>query len=496
MKNVHIINSEVINLDTIRNIIENNLKLELSQDSISRINDCRNFLDQKLANSEDLFYGINTGFGSLCNIRISKKELTDLQHNLVKSHSSGAGDEVPSEIVRLMLFLKIQSLSYGYSAIHIDTINRLIDFYNHDALPIVYQLGSLGASGDLAPLAHLSLPLIGEGDLVLKGERMDTSKVYKKMGWKPLKLHSKEGLALLNGTQFSQAYGIWNLLRTEKLVEQAGLISAMSVDAFDCSLTPYDERLHVIRPHLGQLSVASQMLNYLNDSEISSRTKENVQDPYAFRCIPQVHGASLDAIDFVKRAFETEINSVTDNPNIFPDDDVILSGGNFHAQPLALPLDFLAIALAELGNLSERRVFQLMSGLRGLPSFLVANPGLHSGMMIAQYTAAAIVSQNKQFCTPASVDSIVSCNGQEDHVSMAANAATKVHKVVDNIERLMAIEFMVAAQALEFRKPLKTSPNIAEIIINYRKIVPELKEDRVLSIDIKRTQLFLSKLIL
>jgi len=230
MKNIHIVSSEVISLNTVRNILENNLKLELSQESISRINECRNFLDQKLANSEDLFYGINTGFGSLCNIRISKKELTDLQHNLVKSHSSGAGDEVPSEIVRLMLFLKIQSLSYGYSAIHIDTINRLIDFYNHDALPIVYQLGSLGASGDLAPLAHLSLPLIGEGDLVLKGERLDTTAVYKKMGWKSLKLHSKEGLALLNGTQFSQAYGIWNLLRTEKLVEQAGLISAMSVD--------------------------------------------------------------------------------------------------------------------------------------------------------------------------------------------------------------------------------------------------------------------------
>ncbi len=494
MKKEHIISSEEINLDTVRNIVDNKLKLVLSAESVQQIKKCRNFLDQKLEGSDELFYGINTGFGSLCNIRISNKELTDLQHNLVKSHSSGAGEEVPAEIVRLMLFLKIQSLSYGYSAIHINTINRLIDFYNHDALPIIYQLGSLGASGDLAPLAHLSLPLLGEGDLVLNGTRMDTRDVYQKMGWEPITLSSKEGLALLNGTQFSQAYGIWNLLRTEKIVAQAGLISAMSVDAFDCSLTPYDERLHVIRPHQGQLSVAKQMLKYLKNSEISSRTKANVQDPYAFRCIPQVHGASLDAIDFVKRAFEIEINSVTDNPNIFPDDDAILSGGNFHAQPLALPLDFLAIALAELGNLSERRVFQLMSGLRGLPSFLVANPGLHSGMMIAQYTAAAIVSQNKQLCTPASVDSIVSCNGQEDHVSMAANAATKIHRVVDNIERLMAIEFMESETALEFRKPLKTSPNIEEILKDYRKIVPALTEDRVLSIDIKRTQLFLSRL--
>ena len=487
MSTTHFIYREVLTLERLDFILKNKQKLALSTESRKDTEGCYQFLQQKLKKSGETFYGINTGFGSLCDVRITVDQIEQLQQNLVRSHACGVGDEVPPDIVKIMLLLKIQSLSYGHSGVRVETIERLIQLFNDDALPIIYQLGSLGASGDLAPLAHLSLPLLGEGRVFYKNEKIETPQYFAEKGLEPLTLQAKEGLALLNGTQFSAAYGVWILLKSQRLLSQAHLNAAISLDAFDCKLEPFDERLTRVRPHLGAVKVATEIRNILRGSEIAVQTKTAVQDPYAFRCIPQVHGASLDAMRHIEQVFETEINSVTDNPTIFPDDDEILSGGNFHAQPLALALDYLAIALSEIGSISERRTFQLLSGQRGLPVYLTSRGGIESGMMIAQYTAASIASQNKQLATPASVDSIVSSNGQEDHVSMAANAATKCHRVVENVERLLAIEFMVAMQGLSFRHPLKSSPFIETIEENYRKTVPILRGDKMLSDDIFKT---------
>ncbi|MFN0212870.1 MAG: histidine ammonia-lyase [Saprospiraceae bacterium] len=487
----HHISPDHISLEQLGEIMSSRSQLALSAEANARIHRCRNFLEQKLASNDQLFYGINTGFGSLCDVRISEADLEQLQHNLVVSHAAGMGDTVPQEILRIILLLKIQSLSYGHSGVREVVVQRLIDFYNAGVLPVVFELGSLGASGDLAPLAHLSLPLIGLGEVWYEGKRQASSEVMKKHGWQPLRFQAKEALALLNGTQFSTAYGTWCLLESRRLADLADLNAAIAFDAFNCRLSPLDAHIHQIRPHEGQISTAKKLLKLLENSEIAQSEKIAVQDPYAFRCVPQVHGASRNAFDHIEKVLVTEINSVTDNPNLFPEDDLIVSGGNFHAQPLALPLDYLAIALAELGSISERRVYQLISGQRGLPPFLTDDPGLHSGMMIAQYTAAAIVSQNKTLCAPASTDSIVSCNGQEDHVSMAANAGTKAHRVVLNLERLLAIEFMVGMQALDYRRPLKSSPRIEKIREAYRQIVPRLEKDRVLSVDMERTVEFL-----
>jgi histidine ammonia-lyase len=493
MKSIHYIKREFLTLEQVRNILAKDLQIELSEESRQKIRNCRAYLEAKLTRKGNLYYGINTGFGSLCNIQIGEEDTQKLQHNLIVSHASGMGERVPEKIVRLMLLLKIQNLSYGHSGVREELVEQLIYFYNSNLYPVVYQLGSLGASGDLAPLAHLSLPLIGLGEFQLDGQLLPAEVVLKKEGIPPLTLEAKEGLALLNGTQFSSAYALYCLMKAERLMALADLCAALSIDAFNCRLSPFDARIHQIRPHSGQIEVAAGIRGWLEGSEIAQQEKSSVQDPYAFRCVPQVHGASRDAVDHIRKTVLTEINSVTDNPNIFPDTDGILSGGNFHAQPLALSLDFLAIALAELGSISERRVYQLISGQRELPAFLVASPGLHSGLMIPQYTAASIVSQNKQLCTPASVDSIVSSNGQEDHVSMAANAATKALRVVDNLERLLAIEFMTAAQALEFRRPLRTSPQLEEVVKKYRTSVPFLAEDRVLSVDLQKTLAFLQE---
>lgn len=488
---VHFIRPDHLSLETIHTILRDNLPIALSDESRARIQACRDYLDRKLAGSDELFYGINTGFGSLCDVRISEENIEALQHNLVLSHAAGAGDPAPVDIVRIMLLLKIQSLSQGYSAVREKVVERLIDFFNAGATPVVFELGSLGASGDLAPLAHLSLPLVGLGEVWLDGQRQRSDTALQTHDWTPLTFKAKEALALLNGTQFSAAYAVWCLLESRRLARLADFNAALGFDAFNCRTTPLDANIHRIRPHAGQIAVAEILRNWLKNSEISVTKKGSVQDPYAFRCVPQVHGASRDALDFIEKTLLTEINAVTDNPNVFPDEDLILSGGNFHAQPLALPLDYLALALSELGSIAERRIYQLIGGQRGLPAFLTPDPGLHSGMMIAQYTAAAIVSQNKTLCTPASADSIVSCNGQEDHVSMAANAATKARRVVLNLERLLAIEFMVAMQALEFRRPLRSSAGIEAAHAAYRAVVPKLEQDRVLSEDIEKTILFL-----
>lgn len=488
---MHHISPDHLSLDRLSEVLTHHHSISLSDESRRRIRHCRSFLEQKLTASDALYYGINTGFGSLCDVRISEEDIEQLQYNLVTSHAAGMGDPVPPEVVRIMLLLKIQSLSYGHSAVREALVQRLIDFYNADVLPVVFELGSLGASGDLAPLAHLSLPLIGLGEVWYEGRRQRSDVVLALRGWQPLTFKAKEALALLNGTQFSAAYAVWCLLEARRLAAQADLNAAIGYDAFNCRLSPLDPHIHAVRPHAGQVFVAKNLLHILQDSEIAATEKTSVQDPYAFRCVPQVHGASRDAIAHIEQMVSTEINSVTDNPNLFPDDDLIVSGGNFHAQPLALPLDYLALALAELGSISERRIYQLIGGHRGLPPFLTDNPGLHSGMMIAQYTAAAIVSQNKTLCAPASTDSIVSCNGQEDHVSMAANAATKARRVVLNLERLLAIEYMVAMQALEYRRPLNSSPTIEAALERYRSTVPRLDADRVLSTDMERTLTFL-----
>ncbi|MCC6458954.1 MAG: histidine ammonia-lyase [Saprospiraceae bacterium] len=488
---MHQISPAPLTLDTVDQILRQHLPLELSDEARRRIRHCRRYLEEKLAASDELIYGINTGFGSLCNIRISDADIAQLQHNLLVSHAAGTGDPVPNPIVQLMLLLKIQGLSQGYSAVREEVVDRLIDFYNAGVYPVVFEFGSLGASGDLAPLAHLSLPLVGLGEVWYEGRRQRADVVLQLRGWTPLAFQAKEALALLNGTQFSAAYAVHCLLQSRRLAAQADLNAAIGYDAFNCRLSPLNEHIHRIRPHAGQIAVAQTVRQWLAGSAIADSDKTSVQDPYAFRCVPQVHGASHDALAHIAHMTLTEINSVTDNPNVFPEEDLILSGGNFHAQPLALPLDYLALALAELGSIAERRIYQLIGGQRGLPAFLTDDPGLHSGMMIAQYTAAAIVSQNKTLCMPASADSIVSCNGQEDHVSMAANAATKALRVVLNLERLLAIEFMVSMQALDYRLPLHSSPQIEALRQAYRQQVPRLAEDRILSDDIARTLEFL-----
>ena len=494
METIHYVSSDVLSLEIVNDILTLDKKLALSEEARGNIERCRIYLDEKMKSHDEPIYGINTGFGSLYNVKISNENLSKLQENLVKSHACGTGEEVPGEIVRIMLLLKIQSLSYGHSGVQLETVERLIDFYNNDILPVIYTQGSLGASGDLAPLAHLSLPLLGEGEVYHDGFRQPTKKVLDKMGWKPIVMKSKEGLALLNGTQFMSAYGVYILLKSVKLSYLADVIGAISLEGFDGRIEPFSDLIHMVRPHKGQIVTARRFNELLEDSEIIAQAKKHVQDPYAFRCIPQVHGATKDTIDYVKRVFRTEINSVTDNPNIFTESDKIISGGNFHGQPLALTLDFLGIALAELGSISERRTYQLISGLRGLPPFLVSNPGLNSGFMIPQYTAASIVSQNKQLATPASVDSIVSSNGQEDHVSMGANAATKTFKIIENLERILAIELMNASQALEFRRPLKSSEFLESFVKTYREEVPLVEEDRILHYDIENSIAFLQNL--
>lgn len=490
---IYQITTEKLTFSTIFQILNEKPIVSLSNEVRERIVKCRTYLDKKTESNNDPIYGINTGFGALYDKTISKSDLGRLQENLVKSHACGLGSEVPQLIVKLMLLLKVQSLSYGHSGVQLSTVQRLIDLFNEDMVPVVYELGSLGASGDLAPLAHMSLPLLGLGEVYYEGKKQKSSEVLNKLGWEPIKLKSKEGLALLNGTQFMSAYGVTSLLKIFRLSELADIISAISLDAFDGRIEPFMDELHQIRPHKGQIQTADRFRMLLKGSDLISRKKAHVQDPYSFRCIPQVHGASKDTVNYVSTVFSAEINSVTDNPTIFPDKDIIVSGGNFHGQPLAIALDTLAIAAAEWGNIAERRTYQLLNGKRGLPPFLVANPGLNSGFMIPQYTAASIVNQNKQLCTPSSVDSIESSQGQEDHVSMGANSATKAYKVVMNLERILAIELYNAAQALDFRRPGKSSEFIEDFVKKYRENVKFVSEDIVMHDEIEKSILFLQQ---
>lgn len=488
---IHHISAEHLTIERIGEIIKNGYKLELSDDARNRIVRCREYLDKKIAETKVPIYGVTTGFGSLCNVSIGKDHLAQLQINLMMSHACGTGDRVPNEIVKIMLLLKIQSLSYGYSGCQLETVERLIDFFNNGVYPVVYMQGSLGASGDLVPLAHLCLPLVGLGDVEYQGKVMTGAEVLNLNGWEPICLASKEGLALLNGTQNMSAFAVWALLKSKRLGDWADTISAMSLDAYCGLVEPFTDAVHQVRPHKGQIETAARMRKLLEGSEIVSKPKDYVQDPYSFRCIPQVHGTFKDTWNYVYSVIDTEINSATDNPTVCPDDDIIISAGNFHGEPIAQPMDFLAIAACELANISERRIYKLVSGTRGLPSFLVANPGVNSGFMITQYTAASVVSLNKSLSTPSSVDSIPSSQGQEDHVSMGANAAIKLYKVVLNTERVLAIELFNAAQALEFRRPLKSSPIIENVYKAYREAVPFIVNDEVMYPHIKHSIDFL-----
>lgn len=489
----HKISAAHLTIEEVGAILENHATLELSDDARQRIVRCRKYLDKKIAESDVPIYGVTTGFGSLCNVSVDKDRLAQLQVNLIMSHACGVGSRVPNDIVKIMLFLKAQSLSYGYSGCQVETVERLIDFFNNDIYPVVYTQGSLGASGDLVPLAHLCLPLLGMGEVEYKGERMSGEALLQKMNWKPIQLASKEGLALLNGTQNMNAYAVWAVLQSERLCDWADKIGVMSLEAYDGRIEPFTHAVHAVRPHRGQIDTAAHIRELLEGSELIKQPKVNVQDPYSFRCMPQVHGASKDTLAYVRSVIEIELNAATDNPTVCPDDDLVISAGNFHGEPIAQPMDFLAIALCELSNISERRIYKLISGTRNLPSFLVAKPGLNSGFMIPQYAAASIVSQSKMYCTPASVDSIPSSQGQEDHVSMGANAATKLYQVVLNTERVLAIELFNAAQALEFRRPLKSSPAIEAIYAAYRKVVPFIENDEFMSPHIAQSVEFLRK---
>ena len=488
---IHKISAEHLSIERIGEIVYGGYQIQLSYDAQKRIVECRKYLDRKIEETTSPIYGVTTGFGSLCNVSIGQDYLAQLQINLMMSHACGTGDRVPNDIVKIMLLLKIQSLSYGFSGCQLATVNRLIDFFNNDVYPVVYMQGSLGASGDLVPLAHLTLPLVGLGEVEYQGEVITGAEMLQRLEWQPIQLASKEGLALLNGTQNMGAFAVWALLQSRRLSEWADRIAAMSLDAYYGLTAPFIDAVHQVRPHKGQIATAARMRQLLEGSEIVEKPKQYVQDPYSFRCIPQVHGTVKDTIDYVASAVDVEVNSATDNPTVCPDDDLIISAGNFHGEPIAMPMDFLAIALCELANISERRIYKLVSGTRGLPSFLVANPGVNSGFMITQYTAASVVSLNKTLSTPSSVDSIPSSQGQEDHVSMGANAAIKLYKVVLNTERVLAIELFNAAQALDFRRPLKSSPAVEALHDSYRKVVPFIVDDEVMYPHIAKSVEFL-----
>lgn len=489
----HQISADHLTIEKIGEIIYNNYKIELSDDARKRIIKSREYLDARIAKEENPIYGVTTGFGSLCNVSISKDQLSQLQVNLIKSHACGVGERLPNDIIKMMLLLKVQSLSYGFSGCKLDTVERLVDMFNNNIYPVILEQGSLGASGDLVPLAHMSLPLVGLGEVEMNGEVVSGEEMNRRMNWKPIELASKEGLALLNGTQNMSAQAVWALLNAQRLSEWADVIAAMSLDAFDGRIEPFTHAVHAVRPHQGQIETAARFRQLLEGSQLIARSKQHVQDPYSFRCVPQVHGTVKDTLRYVYSVIDTEINSATDNPTVCPDEDLIISAGNFHGEPIALPMDYLSIAMSELANISERRIYRLVSGLRDLPSFLVAKPGLSSGFMIAQYTAASVVSLNKSYAVPSSIDNIPSCQDQEDLVSMGANAAIKLRKVVANTERVLAIELFNAAQALDFRRPLVSSPELMKVHEAYRKVVPFIDVDVVMYPHIEESIQFLRK---
>jgi len=477
-----VLNNQWISIEAFENCVRSRQKVVLGTDARNTIEVGFEFLRHKVQKNDTPYYGINTGFGAMCNTQISPENLQLLQVNLLRSHACGMGEQVPNDLVKRMLLLKAIALAKGNSGVQVATVERLLFFYNHDVLPVVYEQGSLGASGDLIPLAHLCLPIIGEGKVKVDGKIIASERLQDLFQIKPIELQPKEGLALLNGTQFMSAYNLGIVSRSERLLYEGLTIAALSLEAMDGRQEPFQANVNELRHQFGQIQVAEHMRNLLMPSD---RKKAHVQDPYSIRCIPQVHGASLDVILYAKKIAENELNAVTDNPTVFPEKDEIISAGNFHGQPLALTLDFLAIGLAELGSISERRIYKLISGYRNLPSCLVENAGLNSGLMIVQYLAASIVSQNKQLCTPSSVDTLDTSMGQEDHVSMGANAATKCWKILDNVISVSALEWIVACQAFDFRKGWRLSKHVESLYKQLRTEVPFLENDRNIHIDIE-----------
>jgi histidine ammonia-lyase len=480
-----------ISLEDLDCFFSEKLNLSINESALSAIQSNRSFLEKSLLDTKSLIYGVNTGFGSLCDVAITREQIERLQYNLIVSHACGQGSAITVELSELILLLKIKNLSFGKSGVRVELVEKLIELFNKKVIPVIYEKGSLGASGDLAPLAHMSLPLLGLGKVWYNGAMHETAPLLDKLNINTLSLSAKEGLALINGTQFSLAFAIWACYHAKRIYRWANIIASASLQAYLCSMDPFNEELNKIRNQKGQILVAEEIRALCAGSEVLQHKYETVQDPYSFRCIPQVHGASKDTIDHTALIVERELNAVTDNPNILDGSEQILSGGNFHAQPLALVLDFLSIALSELGSISERRIFKLVNGDRGLPDYLTGNPGLNSGFMIPQYVAASMVSQNKQLSTPASVDSISSSKGQEDHVSMAANAATRIQRVVDNVYRILSIELMCAAQAIEFRKAYDCSPAIKKLLNDYRSVVERLENDRLLHNDLESSHDFI-----
>jgi histidine ammonia-lyase len=458
--------------------LEQASSLSFSRGAMDAVARCVRFLEAQMAvGGGKPVYGVNTGFGDLAYQSIPEDQLAQLQKNILLSHACGVGDPVPEQVVRTMLLLKLKALVQGHSGVRQVTLDRLLDWLRADCLPRVPSQGSLGASGDLAPLAHLVLPLIGQGELRHGGGYLPASTVLKAQGWEPLTLGPKEGLALINGTQLMLAYGVQSVLRIARVAAWADALAAWSLEAWHGRSEPFHPAIHRVRGHEGARVSAAQVRAWLAGSEQQQEPRTQVQDPYSFRCVPQVHGASRDAWKHAERTLEREINAVTDNPLIFPEEGLILSGGNFHGQPLALVFDYLALAVHEWGSISERRTFKLLSGRQGLPPFLVAEPGLNSGWMIPQYTAASLVSQSKQLCTPASADTIDSSNGQEDHVSMGANGALKLWRILDNVEQVLAIEALTAAQACDLRGTRGMAPGLLKLQSSLRERVPHASQD-------------------
>ena len=473
-----------LTLDSVNAIAAGTLQAELCQEAIDKINKSRQNVD-KMAASDKAIYGINTGFGPLCDTQISPEETNLLQKNLLITHAVGVGEPIAKPISKLMLITKVHALSQGYSGIRLAVVERMLKFIELDIIPVVPEQGSVGASGDLAPLSHLFLPLLGEGEFWIDGDIKPAAEVLKEHGLEPMELHAKEGLALINGTQFILSHAITALTKMGYLLDLADIAGAMSIEGMQGSQSPFREELHAIRAFKGNVEVAARMRRFFEGSEnMASHTDcDRVQDPYSLRCIPQVHGASRNAYNHLKELAETEMNSVTDNPIVISEEEAI-SGGGFHGQPLAMVLDYASIAAAELGNIADRRCYLLLEGLHGLPRLLTSSGGLNSGMMIPQYVTAALVTENKSLCFPPSADSVPTSMGQEDHVSMGSISGRKLNQILGNLDKIFAIELMYAAQAIEFRRPNKCSDIIEENVAIIRNKVAKLEEDRLLKPDI------------
>jgi len=478
-----VINSQTLRISEFFRMLDSEEELTLAEDVQQEIRLSREFLERKIQTASRPIYGINTGFGELCREEISFEDLDQLQINLVRSHACGVGRTMPERISRMMLLLKIIGFRSGHSAASPGLVQALLDFYNAGGCPVVYEQGSLGASGDLVPLAHMTLPLLGEGEVWAEGRIIPAETFLKNKSLHAYRLRAKEGLAMLNGTQFMLSCGLESMEKSGKIFENGLAAFALASDAFEARMDFLFDGIHKIRKQNGQLRVAQRLSQLRTGSQLADAEKKQVQDPYSLRCLPQVLGASLDAMDYVAGILENELNAITDNPLVFRHDDLVVSGGNFHGQPLALSMDFLAIALAETANIGERLMYKLISGERGLPVFLTRNPGLESGFMIPQYSAAALVSQNKQLATPASVDSIVSSNGQEDHVSMGANAGLKLLRVVENTGSVLGILLLAASQAIDYRRPHHSSPVLERMHSDFRKLIPFRSEDLIFKPD-------------